>query len=163
MRGASASFSSFIFVSSTVHHSAVMMTASATAPKANGSKKGLDDGRRVIGVRDVAVGTPIRERGTWKCDDAMGPVRVVKSSILERNSLRIGDVLAVAHHYIDSRCLAFQRTADDGQWQQVIGIGGHQRQPAGGCDQGHGHRHIVHPVIQFDVEPGTARPATSQR
>lgn len=26
-----------------------------------------------------------------------------------------------------------------------------------GCDQGHGHRHIVHPVIQFDVEPRAAQ------
>jgi predicted helicase len=40
---------------------------------------------------------------------------------------------------IDRRCRAFQRTADDRGRQQFLGIGGHQRQPAGGCDQGHGH------------------------
>src|ERR1700730_19015554 len=62
---------------------------------------------------------------------------------------RRGVCLAVTHGQIDRWRFTLQRTADHGPRQQIIRIGGHKRQPAGGRNQGHGHRHVVHPMIQF--------------
>src|SRR3984893_18486139 len=63
----------------------------------------------------------------------------------------------ISDNQIDGPRLAFKRTADHGPRQQILRIGGHKCQPAGGRNQGHGHRHVVHPIIPFDVEPGTAQ------
>jgi hypothetical protein len=71
--------------------------------------------------------------------------------------------LAVAHRYVDRRRLALQRAADDRVGQQVPGIGRHQRKTTRGCDQGRGHRHVVDPVIDCDVEPRAAKIVVGDR
>jgi hypothetical protein len=57
--------------------------------------------------------------------------------------------LVISDHQIDGRRLAFQRTADHGARQQILRIGGHQRQPAGGRNQRHRRRQIVHPKAEI--------------
>jgi hypothetical protein len=49
---------------------------------------------------------------------------------------------------------------DHGPRQQILRISWHQRHAAGRCHQRHGHRHVVHAMIQFDIELTAAQIAS---
>src|SRR5947209_4676687 len=80
----------------------------------------------------------------------------LKSSTLERNSFRIGDLFALlyADNQVDRWGISSDRTAGHGPRKKIIWVEGQQRYGAGRRDHGYRMGNVVHFVIRNDIQAG---------